>query len=111
MFYAAAIHEMAHSTAKECHRSTGGLFGTETYALEEFVAELTSACVCSMLGIGKLLDENHIAYVQSWRKALREQKDVIPQVIDAVQSATNYILGRYEQVRKELHPLALPLAA
>lgn len=111
MFYATAIHEMAHSTAKECHRDAGGYFGSEKYALEEFVAELTAACVCSMLGIGKLLDANHIAYVQNWRTALRSDKDCIPRVIDAVQSATNYILGRYEQVRKELYPLALPLAA
>lgn len=110
-FYAAAIHEMAHSTAKELKRKSSMLFGSETYALEEFVAELSSACVCSILSIGKLLDENHIAYVQGWRKALREDKDVVPRVIDQVQLATNYILGRYEQVRKELYPLALPQAA
>ena len=110
-FYAAAIHEMAHSTAKECGRSEKGVFGDENYAIEEFVAELTAASVCSMLGLGKLLDKNHIAYVQSWRKALREDKDVIPKVIDHIQKATNYILRYYDKVRKELHPLALPLAA
>jgi antirestriction protein ArdC len=64
-----------------------------------------------MLVIGKLLDEQHVAYVQNWRRALREDKDVIPKVIDHVQSCTNYILARYEQVRKELNPIALPLAA
>ena len=110
-YYATCIHEMAHSTAKECKRSFSGPFGSDGYALEEFVAELSAACVCSMLGIGKLLDELHVAYVQNWRKALREDKDVIPKVIDHVQSCTNYILARYEQVRKELNPIALPLAA
>jgi antirestriction protein ArdC len=110
-YYATVIHEMAHSTAKECKRSFSGPFGSDGYALEEFVAELSAACVCSMLGIGKLLDENHVAYVQNWRKALREDKDVIPKVIDHVQSCTNYILTRYEAVRKELNPLALPMAA
>lgn len=110
-FYSAAIHEMAHSTAKELGRKGGSLFATEGYALEEFVAELTAACVCSRLGIGKLLDDNHMAYVQGWRRALREDKNVIPLVIDNVQKASNYIFDRYEQVRKELHPLALPLAA
>lgn len=110
-YYAIAVHEMAHSTAKELGRKGGSLFATEGYALEEFVAELTAACVCSRLGIGKLLDDNHMAYVQNWRKALREDKNVIPLVIDNVQKASNYIFDRYEQVRKELHPLALPLAA
>lgn len=110
-FYATAIHEMAHSTAPDVKRELGGVFGTESYAKEEFVAELTSACVCSMLGIGKLLDENHIAYVQNWRQALRDDKDFIPSVIDKVQSATNYILRKYDAVAKAMHPLALPLAA
>jgi len=110
-FYAAAIHEMAHSTAKECGRTEQGMFGDEKYAIEEFVAELTAASVCSMLGLGKLLDKNHIAYVQNWRQALREQQDIIPKVIDHIQKATNYILRYYDKVAKELHPLELPLAA
>lgn len=111
-FYAAALHEMAHSTAPELNREQKGAFGSEDYAMEEFVAELTSACVCSMLGIGKLLDEQHIAYVQSWRESLRDDKDFIPVVIDHVQRATNFILNRYKQVAKAMEmPLALPLAA
>jgi antirestriction protein ArdC len=87
------------------------MFGDEKYAIEEFVAELTAASVCSMLGLGKLLDKNHIAYVQNWRQALREQQDIIPKVIDHIQKATNYILRYYDKVAKELHPLELPLAA
>ena len=111
-FYATALHEMAHSTAPDVKREQKGRFGTEEYAMEEFVAELSSACVCSMLGIGKLLDENHIAYVQSWRKALKTDKEFIPKVIDEVQSATNYILRKYDAVRKAMEgPVALPMAA
>ena len=112
LFYAIAIHEMAHSTAKELGRNVENGFGNEKYAKEEFVAELTSACVCSMLGIGKLLDEQHIAYVQNWREALRDTKsDFISQVIDHVQKATNYILRRYEQIDRQMNPMALPMAA
>lgn len=110
-FYQAALHEMAHSTGPELKREQKNVFGTEGYAMEEFIAELTSACVCSMLGIGKLLDEQHIAYVQNWRKALREDRDFIPQVIDHVQRASNYILRKYDEVNRAMHPLALPMAA
>lgn len=112
-FYATAIHEMAHSTAPELKRTQDGTFGSEDYAMEEFVAELTSACVCSMLGIGKLLDEQHIAYVKNWRKALRDPKsDFISKTIDHVQRATNYILRQYDAIAKEMRgPLALPMAA
>lgn len=109
-FYQTALHEMAHSTAPDVKREAKGSFGSEDYAMEEFVAELTAASVCSMLGIGKLLDENHIAYVQSWRRALKDDKDFIPKVIDQVQAATNYILRRYDDVRKSEKP-ALKMAA
>lgn len=111
-FYGTAIHEMAHSTMKELKRESGGEFGSEGYATEEFVAELTSACVLSMLGIGKLLDEQHVAYVNNWRKAIRDDKDFIPSVIDHVQRAVNYILNKYETIEKEMETAAaLPMAA
>ena len=110
-FYATALHEMAHSTGKELGRDQHGAFGTEDYAMEEFVAELSSACVCSMLGIGKLLDENHIAYVDSWRRALKTNKDFIPVVIDDVQKAVNYILRKYDAVAEDQkHPRLLTAA-
>jgi len=110
-FYGTALHEMAHSTKKDVKRDIGGVFGSEEYAREEFVAELTSACVCSMLGIGKLLDENHVAYVASWRKALKDDTDFIPSVIDYVQTATNYILRHYDKVQKSMEAGELAIAA
>ena len=110
LFYSAAIHEMTHSTMGELKRDMGSTgFGSDGDASEEFVAELTTACVCSMLGIGRLLDEQHIAYVNSWRKAIKDDKDFIPKVIDHVQRATNYILRRYDEVNKAMHPLMLPM--
>ena len=100
LFYATAIHEMAHSTGLELKRDVCNRFGSNDYATEELIAELSSACVCSMLGIGKLLDSQHIAYVQNWRKALTENKDFIPVVIDHVQRCANYILRKYNEVAK-----------
>lgn len=100
VFYATAIHEMAHSTKIELKRSeeiTEDVTSKDKYAYEELVAELTSAVVCSTLGIGKLLDAQHLTYVESWRKHLRDDKDFIVKVIDDVQKATNYILRVYEE--------------
>lgn len=100
LFYATAIHEMAHSTKIELKRSeeiTQDVLSAEKYAYEELVAELTSAVVCSTLGIGKLLDEQHLTYVENWRKHLRDDKDFIVRVIDDVQKASNYILRIYEE--------------
>ena len=103
VFYATAIHEMAHSTKIELKRSeenTVGVTSEDKYAYEELVAELTSAVVCSTLGIGKLLDSQHLTYVESWRKHLRDDKDFIVRVIDDVQKATNYILRVYEESKQ-----------
>lgn len=100
LFYATAIHEMAHSTKIELKRSeenTVGVTSEDKYAYEELVAELTSAVVCSTLGVGKLLDEQHLTYVANWRKHLRDDKDFIVRVIDDVQKASNYILRIYEE--------------
>lgn len=102
-FYGTALHEMAHSTGPELKREGGLIFGDPKYAEEEFIAELTSACVGSMLGVGKLLDQQHLAYVDNWRKAIRENGDFIPRVIDHVQRATNYILRRYETIAKSMN--------
>lgn len=111
-FYGTALHEMAHSTARELKRSQDGTFATEAYAMEEFIAELTAACVCSMLGVGKLLDQEHLSYVDSWRKAIKTDTDFIPKVIDHVQRATNYILRRYEAIADEMQgPKMLTAAA
>lgn len=97
-FYQTAIHEMAHSTMAELGRDVEGRFGSEKYAKEEFVAEISSACICSMLGIGKLLDKNHIAYVQSWKKALHDDKDFIPETLDEVKKVVNYFMRQYDAV-------------
>jgi uncharacterized protein YllA (UPF0747 family) len=47
--------------------------------------------------------------VNNWRQAIRDDKDFIPQVIDHVQKATNYILRKYDEVNKAMHPLMLPM--
>jgi len=70
--------------------------------MEEFIVELTAACICSMLGVGKLLDQEHLSYVDSWRKAIKTDTDFIPKVIDHVQRATNYILRRYEAIADKM---------
>ena len=110
LFYSTAIHEMAHSTAGELKRDMGGEgFGSEGYAREEFVAELTAACVCSMLGIGRLLDEQHIAYVNSWRKAIRDDKDFYPQKVRRGEQGDAPALPAYADGGVRSGELTLPL--
>jgi len=101
-FYGTALHEMAHSTCKAVKREIKGSFGSSDYAKEEFIAELTAACVGALLGVGKLLDEQHMAYVQGWRKAICEEKDYLQDVINAVEDASDYFMREYNKLAKEM---------
>lgn len=69
--YSTEAHEFAHATGheKRLKRDLSGMFGSETYAAEELVAEMTSAFVCAQLGLaGKL---QHPEYIGNWIKVLK----------------------------------------
>ncbi|MBH1648019.1 DUF1738 domain-containing protein [Stenotrophomonas maltophilia] len=70
------LHELAHWTGAKHRlgRDLTGRFGTEGYAKEELVAELSSLFISERLGIGlgKEHEEQHAGYLQSWMKALAD---------------------------------------
>lgn len=81
-YYGTAFHELTHSTGHKSRldRIVAGSFsfGDETYSKEELVAEIGSASLMNVLGIET--DDsirNNAAYIQSWIKALRNDKRLI----------------------------------
>lgn len=72
-YVATKAHESVHSTGKALKRDMGGGFGSMSYAKEELVAELGAAFLCADYGINgsKGLDDNHLAYLEGWIRALR----------------------------------------
>jgi len=70
-YYATSFHELGHWTGHESRldRPQTARFGTEAYAIEELIAELTSAIVCGSLGVNAEL--RHAQYVNSWLGTLR----------------------------------------
>ncbi|MEA9587632.1 zincin-like metallopeptidase domain-containing protein [Xanthomonas sp. WHRI 10064A] len=75
-YQATLLHELAHWTGAKprLDRDLSGRFGSEEYAKEELVAELSSLFISERLGIalGKEHEEQHAAYLQSWMKALAD---------------------------------------
>lgn len=75
-FQATLLHELAHWTGAKhrLDRDQSGRFGSELYAKEELVAELSSSFISERLGIspGQEHEEQHAAYLQSWMKALAD---------------------------------------
>jgi antirestriction protein ArdC len=95
-YYGVIFHEIAHWTGLELGRftkETAGGFGSETYSFEELVAELTTAIVCSSLQIDLPL-ENSAAYIASWAKVLKNDKNMIIKASKAATKSANLIFQK-----------------
>ena len=77
-YYATALHELAHWTGHESRLDrlkTNSRFGTESYAFEELVAELSSAMLCSHNTVSGELQ--HASYIDSWLDVLKRDNSAI----------------------------------
>jgi antirestriction protein ArdC len=92
-FYSTLLHEMAHSTGEihRLNRGKGGVFGSDKYAKEELVAELTSAICCQFLGISSHIRDENAKYLKSWLNALKEEPKYIFTILTDVNKASQMI--------------------
>ncbi|AQQ43291.1 ArdC family protein [Burkholderia cenocepacia] len=106
LFYRTALHEFGHSTGhpSRLNRDQTGQFGSEKYAREELVAELSSYFMGAELGLpydGKT-HENHAAYVKSWLAALKNDKSFIIKASQAAAKSVDYQLARRDEYVRDL---------
>lgn len=89
-FRSVFYHELTHWTGHHTRMSREfGARGTDKYAREELVAELGAAFICAEFGID--YTTNHAAYLQSWIKALKNDKRMIFQAASAAQKAVDWL--------------------
>jgi len=90
-YYATLLHELVHASGheKRLKRITPARFGSEEYAFEELVAELGAAMLCGHCGIDG--DLRHAGYIESWLKALRNDKKFILSAAAKAQNAMDYL--------------------
>lgn len=97
-----ALHELAHASgaAHRLNREMGHGFGTEAYAFEELVAEISSCFVSGNLQMeqDQTHIDNHKAYVQSWIKAVREQPETLVKAIQQAEKAADYLEYKAELI-------------
>jgi antirestriction protein ArdC len=96
-YYGTALHELAHWTGhpSRLDRSTLNAsyqFGDPNYAKEELRAELASVFLAAERGIPHD-PEQHAAYVESWIKALRQDKNEVFRAAHDASAATDYLLA------------------
>lgn len=97
-YYATSAHEHAHWTGHRdrLDRELGNRFGSDAYAMEELVAELSAAFTCAALEIAPEPRPDHSAYLQHWLSVLRSDPKALHHVAGRAQAATDYLLGLHE---------------
>ncbi len=97
-YYATLFHELAHSTGHSSRLKRGlderiAPFGSADYSKEELVAEMGSAFLCAAAGISPPTIEQSAAYIDGWRKKLKDDKKLVVQAAGQGQRAVDRILG------------------
>ncbi len=94
--YSTLLHEMTHwSGAKHrLDRDLSGRFGTESYAMEELVAELSASFLCADLGVAHDPRGNTASYLESWLKVVKNDKRAIVTAAAKAQAAADYLHGQ-----------------
>lgn len=105
-YYCTLAHESAHWTkhSTRLDRDLGRKrWGDEGYAMEELVAELSSAFLAADLGISAAPREDHASYLASWLKVLKNDKRAIFSMASMAEKAVGYL--------HSLQPEAMEIAA
>ena len=102
-YYSTLLHELTHWTghSSRCNRDLQNRFGSKAYAMEELVAEIGSAFLCSHLGITKTPTPNHARYLNNWLDVLKEDKKAIFKAFSLSKVSSEYLLELDEEEEKE----------
>ena len=103
-YYGTALHELAHWTGHPSRLNRPTLndsyrFGDLNYAKEELRAELASVFIAAEVGVPHD-PANHAAYVGSWIKALKEDKNEIFRAAHDASAATDFVLSLEREVSR-----------
>jgi antirestriction protein ArdC len=104
-YYRTCFHELGHWTGHPARlaRDLTGRFGSEGYAREELVAEMTSAFICARLSI--LPTVRHADYLRNWLAVLRGDNRAIFSAASAASKAADFLIACQSS------PLAAPVRA
>jgi len=94
-YYDTLFHELLHSTGHIKRLDRKSLTTREDYAIEELVAEIGAAMLCSEAHIdNSSMIENNVAYLQSWLAAVRNDKTMLVKAASQAAKSADMILGR-----------------
>ena len=93
-YYATLAHELSHWTghASRLDRDLRNRFGSEAYAAEELIAELSSAMLGAELGLPVAHLDSHASYIDHWLKLLRDDDRAILTTAAKAEEASSLLL-------------------
>ena len=101
-YSATLLHELTHWTAhaSRLDRNLQGRFGSDSYAMEELVAEIGSAYLCALQGVDATTLQ-HDSYLASWLKVLKGDKKAIFTASSKARIAAEFITGETDHDQRE----------
>jgi len=93
-YYATLAHELSHWTghSSRLDRDLKNRFGSDAYAAEELIAELSSAILGDDLGLPVTHLDHHASYIASWLKILKSDERAILTAAARAEEAANLLL-------------------
>jgi len=99
--YSTAFHEFGHATGHESrlNRKFGKKHGDKAYAIEELVAEITSAFLCGQFGIADKTTPrpDHLKYIEHWFKIVKENPQILLKAAADAGKAVEYLNATTEK--------------
>jgi len=95
-YYATLAHELSHWTGhgSRLARDLKNRFGSEAYAAEELVAELSAAILGAELGLPVAHLDSHASYVAHWLALLKSDERAILTAAAKAEEAATYVLAQ-----------------
>lgn len=92
-YYSVLAHELTHWSGAKARldRDLSGRFGSESYAVEELVAELGAAFIAGKLGLPSDPRKDHAPYIASWLRVLKNDSRAIFTAATKAQQAADYL--------------------
>ncbi|MFM8859112.1 MAG: ArdC family protein [Methylocystis sp.] len=93
-YYSTLFHELTHysGTSNRCDRNLTGRFGTSSYAMEELIAELGAAFLCSHFKISSMPRKDHAQYLSHWLSVMKSDSRAILTAASMASQAVDFLL-------------------
>ncbi|MEO1979219.1 MAG: zincin-like metallopeptidase domain-containing protein, partial [Fuerstiella sp.] len=78
-YHQTLFHELGHSTGHKSrlNRLSPDGFGSDPYAKEELIAELTASFLAGQCGLTAETEQNSTAYIAGWLRVLKQDKKLV----------------------------------